>query len=96
MGMQQSSEYVGSPSSTYLVQSILVTIFCCQIFGIVAIVYSAIAMGKNSSNDFSGAAYAAGKAKMWCWLGFGVGFIVAILYIALMILGAAAGAAATP
>lgn len=96
MSGAQPGAYAGAPSPTYLVPSILVTIFCCQIFGIVAIVYSAIAMGKNSSNDYHGARESASKAKMWCWLGFGVGFVVIILYVGLMVIGAAASATATP
>jgi len=95
MGHQVSS--VGGPVPTYLVPSILVTIFCCQVFGIVAIVFSAIAMGKNSSADYAGAQASAAKAKMWCWLGFGIGLTAIIVYIAFMILmGLAAGAASTP
>ena len=81
----------GAPSPTYLVPSILVTLFCCQIFGIVAIVYSAIAMGKNSLGDFMGAKQAAGTAKMWCWLGFGIGFVIILAYVAIAIVSAAAG-----
>lgn len=96
MGRVQPAGYAGSPPPTYLVPAILVTIFCCQIFGIVAIVYSAIAMGKNSSNDYSGAMEAAKKSKMWCWIGFGVGLVIIILYVGLMFLGALAGAATTP
>lgn len=88
--------YAGSPPPTFLVPSILVTIFCCQIFGIVAIVYSAIAMGKNSSNDYAGAQEAASKAKMWCWLGFGVGLVIILLYTGVMVMGVLAGATATP
>jgi hypothetical protein len=83
----------GGPVPTYLVPSILVTIFCCQIFGIVAIVFSAIAMGKNSGGDFAGAADAAKNAKMWCWIGFGIGLVFIIGYTILMVLGALAGAA---
>ncbi|MBO6513224.1 MAG: CD225/dispanin family protein [Phycisphaerales bacterium] len=96
MSAQPAAYASGSPSPTYLVPAILVTIFCCQIFGIVAIVYSAIAMGKNSSHDYMGAMESAKKAKMWCWLGFGVGFVVLAIYMALMFVGALAGAAATP
>ncbi|MBZ0257634.1 CD225/dispanin family protein [bacterium] len=50
---------------TYLVGSILVTIFCCLPFGIPAIVYSAIAESKKSSGDFEGARRAASVARMW-------------------------------
>ncbi len=83
----------GPPAQTYLVPAILVTIFCCQIFGIVAIVYAAIAMGKNSAGQYQEAAQAAKNAKMWCWLGFGVGFVIVGAYMALMFLGLLAGAA---
>jgi heme A synthase len=87
------ADHFGEPAPTKLVQSILVTIFCCQIFGIVAIVFSAIAMGKNSSGDYAGARDAAKKANMWGWIGFGVGLMVIIGYVGLMVIGAAAGAA---
>ena len=96
---QQQVHYAathGEPVPTYLVPSILVTLFCCQIFGIVAIVFSAIAMGKNSSGDYEEAAKAAKNAKLWCWLGFGIGFAVIIIYLLLMVMGVAAGAAANP
>lgn len=86
----------GTPSPTYIAPAILVTIFCCQPFGIVAIVYAAIAMGKNSSNEYDAAFEAAKKAKMWSWIGFGVGFAFIAIYVVLMMLGIVASAAATP
>ncbi|MFG0315171.1 MAG: CD225/dispanin family protein [Phycisphaerales bacterium] len=86
----------GTPSPTYLVPSILVTIFCCQILGIVAIVFSAIAMSKNSSGEYQEAAKAANTAKLWCWIGFGVGFVFIIGYSLLMVLGVFAGVATNP
>lgn len=96
--VQQPAGYaeVGIKPNTFLVPSILVTIFCCQIFGIVAIVYSAIAMGKVSSGDYSGAEQAASSAKMWCWLGFGIGLAIILAYATLAVIGVAAGAAGTP
>jgi Interferon-induced transmembrane protein len=86
----------GGPSPTYLVPSILVTLFCCQIFGIIAIVFSAIAMGKNSAGDFTGARDAAGKAKLWCWLGFGIGFVIIIIYAALAVMASMSGPSTIP
>lgn len=82
----------GSPSPTYLVPSILVTLFCCQVCGIVAIVFSAIAMGKNSSGDYEGAQKAASTAKLWNWIGFGIGFVFVLIYAALMVVGGLASA----
>lgn len=89
----QASAGQGTSAQTYLVPSILVTIFCCQIFGIVAIVFAAIATGKNSSGDYAGAAKAGSQAKMWCLIGFGIGLLFWIVYAVLMMLGVVAGIA---
>jgi hypothetical protein len=64
----------------YLVQSILVTLFCCLPFGIVAIVFAAQVNGKLQANDFAGALQASKSAKMWCWIGLGVGLVFIIGY----------------
>jgi hypothetical protein len=75
----------------YLVQSILVTLFCCLPFGIVSIVYAAQVNGKVQAGDIQGAVDASGKAKMWCWIGFGLGLVFSILYFGVVILGAILG-----
>ena len=64
----------------YLVQSILVTLCCCIPFGIVAIVYAAQVNGKLAAGDVAGAQDASKKAKMWSWIAFGAGVIIAIFY----------------
>ena len=65
----------------YLVQAILVTIFCCLPFGIVAIVFAAQVNGKLQAGDISGAMESSRKAKMWSWLGFGIGLGFGVLYL---------------
>lgn len=67
--------------SNHLVWAILVTIFCCLPFGIVAIVYAAQVDGKWSSGDHAGAINSANQAKFWCWLGFGIGVAVTVIVI---------------
>ena len=57
----------------YLVQAILVTIFCCLPFGIVAIVFAAQVNGKLERGDREGALRASSTAKLWSWISFGVG-----------------------
>jgi hypothetical protein len=57
----------------YLVPAILVTICCCLPFGIPAIVYAGQVNGKLSGGDIAGAQEASRKAKMWCWISFGLG-----------------------
>jgi len=75
----------------YLVQAILVTIFCCLPFGIPAIVYAAQVNGKLQAGDVAGARQAAASAKTWCWVAFGVGVGLGVLYLLGMIAGAAGG-----
>lgn len=73
----------GQPAQVpnYLVQAILVTIFCCLPFGIVAIVFAAQVNGKLQAGDINGAMESSRKAKMWSWLGFGIGLAFTILYL---------------
>jgi len=71
----------------YLVQSILVTLCCCLPFGIVSIVYAAQVNGKAQAGDIQGALDASGKAKMWCWIGFGIGLVSNLIIAAFQILG---------
>ncbi len=75
---------------TYLVFSILVTIFCCLPTGIVAIVYAAQVSSKQASGDIAGAMAASSTAKTWCWVSFGLGLLGMVIYFAIVI--AAGGA----
>ena len=77
----------------YLVQAILVTIFCCLPFGIVSIVYAAQVNGKLVAGDISGARQASTNAKTWAWIAFGVGLLFAAGYAAWAIFGLALASA---
>ncbi|MCL2349121.1 MAG: CD225/dispanin family protein [Planctomycetaceae bacterium] len=48
----------------YLIHSVLATIFCCQLFGILAIVFSALASGEKSSGNYQKAVSYANNAKI--------------------------------
>lgn len=65
---------------SYLAQAILVTIFCCLPFGIVAIVYAAQVNGKLAAGDIGGAWQASTNAKTWAWVSFGVGLGFVLLF----------------
>ena len=75
----------------YLVQSILLTIFCCLPLGIVAIVFAAQVNSKLALGDFYGAQEASNKAKMWCWWAFGLGLAGVVFYLAFMMLAVLTG-----
>jgi hypothetical protein len=68
---------------SYLTQAILLTLFCCWPFGIVAIVYAARVNAKLEVGDFEGAVIASDNAKKWCWISFGSGIISMLLLILL-------------
>jgi Interferon-induced transmembrane protein len=72
----------------YLPQAILTTLFCCLPFGIVAIVYAAQVNTKLQVGDYEGAMQASKSAKTWCWVSFGSGFAVFLIYFLLIFLAA--------
>jgi hypothetical protein len=75
------------PINTYLAPAILVTLFCCLPFGIVAIINAAQVSSKISSGDYRGAEASANQAKTWCWVSFGCGLAVALIYALLIAAG---------
>ncbi|HVZ93847.1 MAG TPA: CD225/dispanin family protein [Phycisphaerales bacterium] len=81
------------PPASYLWFSIVVTLLCCMPFGIVGIVYSAMAMSENSNGNYNKAYANSRKALMWDWISFGLGLAWIIPYVVLMIIGGVAGAA---
>ena len=78
------NEY-GTPPKNWLVESILVTIFCCLPFGIVGIINAANVNTKWTAGDFEGAERAASEAKKWTKIGFFVGIAVMVAYAILVI-----------
>ena len=70
---------------TWLVESILVTLFCCLPFGIAGIVNAANVSSKFSSGDFEGAERASLQAGKWTKWAFWVGLIGGTIYIIAMV-----------
>jgi len=60
----QNFQPSGTPPPNYLVFAILATIFCCQILGIVSIVFAAQVNSKWNSGDTQGALIASKNAKL--------------------------------
>ena len=79
---------VGTKPKDYLVESILVTLFCCMVFGILGIVYSVQANSAFSSGNISAANEFSAKAKQWVTYGFWCGIAVVGIYAILALMGA--------
>ena len=73
--------------STWLIWSILVTVFCCFIPGIVAIVFSSQVTAKYYANDIEGARRASRNAEIWIIVSFVLGVLTATLYLPFMFIG---------
>lgn len=84
---QPGSPVVPERVPNYLVQAILVTVFCCIPFGIPAIVFAAKVDGLAARGDYAGAREASDRARMWCWISFGCGVVGAIAYSILIVVG---------
>jgi hypothetical protein len=82
---QQQPSFRTEPVETYLVQAILVTLFCCMPFGIVAIVFAATAQSKIQSGDINGAMMASESACKWCWLSFWLGLVPILIWLIIVI-----------
>lgn len=72
---------------TYLVWSVIITLVCCLIPGVVAIIYSANVSSKYYAGDIEGAKRASRNAQIWCIVSIVAGIIWATLYLPLSLLG---------
>ena len=74
------------PPDNKLVWSILVTLFCCLPFGIVAIIKSAEVNSKWSAGDVAGANQSAADAGKWIKWSVIAGVLVAVIYLVFVVL----------
>jgi hypothetical protein len=65
----------------WLVESILVTLFCCLPFGIAGIVFASQVNSKFASGDYPGSLKASQDAGRWTKIGFWVGIIWVVLWL---------------
>ena len=70
------------PPKTWLVESILVTIFCCQILGIISIIFAAGVESKFYRGDIAGAESASRTAKTLVMVSAGIGVLLIVSFIA--------------
>lgn len=79
------------PPKTWLVESILVTLFCCLPFGIAGIVNAAKVESRFYAGDIEGANRSSADAKKWTTISFWIGIAVGVIYLIVVIAGAASG-----
>ena len=72
----------------YLVPAMLTTLCCCLPLGIPAIVFAIQATGRVRAGDAPGSLEASRKARLWCWIAFGTGLGLVVLWILFALLGA--------
>lgn len=78
----------GPPPKNWLVESILVTIFCCLPFGIVAIINAANVNSRIAAGDYAGAQEASLNAGKWVKYGLiGAVLQIAIPIVIIFVLG---------
>jgi Gpi18-like mannosyltransferase len=65
-----------NPPKNWLVESILVTIFCCLPFGIAGIVFASQVNSKFAAGDYDGAMRASRDAAKWTKIAFWVGIVI--------------------
>jgi hypothetical protein len=76
---------------TWLVESILVTLFCCLPFGIAGIVFASRVESKHQAGDYVGAEKASREAGQWTKIGFWLAIIFYFGWIILALAGVTAG-----
>jgi len=78
---------IDQPPKTYLVESILVVIFCCLPFGIVGIVNASKVESLYYAGRIEESERASKNAKTWVTWGFVCGIVVTIIYLIITIAG---------
>ena len=66
---------------------------CCQLTGIISLIFAILGHVAADKGDFAEAAGKIKTAKIWFWVGLGLGLLFVILYVVLVALGIAAGLA---
>ena len=89
---QPAPAYVAAPRiPSHMVWAIVTLILCFWPTGIVAVVYASQVGNKLALGDYAGAQESSHKAKVWCWVTFGIamaGIVIGIL-VALFVTAAA-------
>lgn len=75
----------------WIVLSAVEIFTCCQITGIISLIFSIIGHVSAEKGDFADAERKLKIAKISFWIGLSLGLLIIVAYIVLMVLGIAAG-----
>jgi hypothetical protein len=70
---------------TWLVESILATLFCCLPLGIAGIVNASRVEARYYAGDYEGAQRASDEAKKWTMISFWIGVGILVIYLLLFV-----------
>lgn len=79
------------PPKTWLLESILVTLFCCLPFGIAGIVNASKVESRFYSGDTDGARRSSEEAGKWTKIGFWTGLIFGVIYLVIVLVAGFSG-----
>ena len=71
------------PPKTWLMESILVTLFCCLPLGIAGIVNASKVESRFYAGDLNGAYSSSANAKKWVTISFWIGLVFGVIYLIL-------------
>lgn len=89
--MESQNLNQNQPPKTWLLESILVTLFCCLPFGIAGIVNAAKVESRFYAGDIEGAKRASHEAGKWTKIGFWLGLAGVVIYLIIVAIAAASG-----
>lgn len=81
----------GVPPKNWLLESILITLFCCLPLGIVSIVNASKVDSRYYAGDITGADNAAKEAKKWVMISFWIGLAFGIIYLIFLLIAGVSG-----
>ncbi|MCM1319812.1 MAG: CD225/dispanin family protein [Muribaculaceae bacterium] len=84
MPLQPQVQQLEKPKS-HLLAAILVTIFCCTIPGVIAIVFGSSVSSRLAMGDYEGAMKASRRAEGWIIAGFVLGLLSTTIYLPIML-----------
>ena len=88
MDQQYQQQHVErTPPKNWLVEAILVTLFCCMPFGIVGIIFAAQVNSKFAAGDYNAAVLASKDAEKFTKIGFWLGIAQAVICLWIFLFG---------